>query len=105
MSNESLENFVNNIMSINATLPGIGGAYSGIIGTSASGSQTLFQLKKSVMCFASAYRKNDSNKDSLMEMSKAIEGMILTLGSFSVITNQFCNQLQEDLEDLLNNHS
>jgi hypothetical protein len=62
MSFDDLDSFVHEIMAINTTIAGMGGSYAGIMGTSSSSDQTIYQLKKVVIAFAEEHRKKVINK-------------------------------------------
>jgi hypothetical protein len=101
MSSETIRTFVHQIMDINATFPGIGTASSGVLGTTAPGDQTVFQLKRAVVAFASEYGKSSFDKKLVEKLAREIDGFLQTLQVVSVITDDRYKQLITDLQNLM----
>ena len=98
MSYKVLDSFVHEVMNINATIAGMGSSYTGIMGTSSSSDQTIYQLKKVVIEFATEYRKKESQNKKLVQYTQEIEKLLKTLQITSVITNSKYEHLISDLE-------
>jgi hypothetical protein len=101
MNEESITTFVHQIMDINATFPGVGTASSGVFGTIATGDQTVYQLKKTVVAFASEYSKSSFDVKLVRKLAKEIDGYLMTLQIVSVITNDRYRELSTDLGKLM----
>jgi hypothetical protein len=82
----------------------MGSASAGILGTTAMGDKTTYQLKKSVLCFAEQYQ-TDMSDEALATHVQEIDGMLQTLCVFSVIESSLGNQLMADLQTLLDTRS
>jgi len=100
MNSESLNTFIAKIMNIHATTAGMGGASAGIFGTTSLGDESVQQLKRVVMAFASEYRKDAKSKATL-DLAKEAEGLLRTLQVVSVITGERCDQLISELHAFL----
>lgn len=87
------------VMNIHATTVGMGGASTGIMGTTSLGDQSVHQLKKAVVAFADALQK-DSGSEATLALRQEVEGHLLSLQAVSVITNERCEQLITDLHNL-----
>ena len=100
MNTTKLDTFVHEVMAINATIAGMGGSYSGIMGTSSPSDQAIYQLKKTVIALASEYRKKEPQNKKLAEYAEEIETLLNTLQITSVISNSKYEQLITDLKSL-----
>jgi hypothetical protein len=100
MNTEDLAAFVTKAMGINATTAGMGTASAGVVGMSSIGDSTVNELKRAVVGFATEYRK-DSTSEPTQRLGKEIEGLLSTLQVMSVITDARCEQLTDDLHDLI----
>jgi predicted amidohydrolase len=100
MSNEAMRAFVGQVMEINATMPGMGSASSGILGMGTSGDKTVYQLKKTVLEFAAEHDKSNPDKALLEDLAGKIEGFIQTLQIFSVVSEERYDQLMKNLQAL-----
>jgi hypothetical protein len=101
MNTQNLDNFVHTVMKIQATTAGMGGASNGILGMNATGSETVYDLKAKVVEFASFYRQAGSNKSSLATMANEIEGLLEVLATVAVISEQQCDVLSAELQNLM----
>lgn len=92
--------FMQKIMQINATTPGMGSAGPGILGITANGDETVYQLKKITVAFANECSKQQPDKKLLADFDQKIEGLLHTLQIFSVISGTTYQQLVTDLQTL-----
>ncbi|HEV7453769.1 MAG TPA: hypothetical protein VGO07_00755 [Candidatus Saccharimonadales bacterium] len=98
MSTERLDAFVHSAMGVNGNIPTLGGA-AGIFGITSMGANTVHELKRAVISFATEYRKNAASEAAL-HLGKEIEGLLSTLQVMSVITDERHEQLVDDLQEL-----
>jgi hypothetical protein len=99
MSREKLDTFVRTVMDINGNIPTMGGA-AGIFGITSMGANTVHELKRAVISFATEYRK-DAASEVALHLGKEIEGLLSTLRVMSVITDEQFEQLAADLQGLV----
>ncbi len=97
----ALKVFVREIMNINVTNAGMGGASAGILGTAGLGDQSLGQLKRAVIEFASEFIQNRSDKSTLLELSDEIEGSLQTLRVVSAVPDEKIEELFTALQNLI----
>jgi hypothetical protein len=91
-SNQNVQHLVQRLMHITASLPAMGGAEAGIIGTTHPATATTTQLKHTAIRFAEEYRANPSS-DTTRKLAQDIEGMLSVLASMSVITEPELHEL------------
>jgi hypothetical protein len=94
-----LDVFVDKIMHIQVLR--MGGAFTGIMGSSGADSDVLNSLKKSVMAFADEYSKPNSGHNDLTRLSQEIWGYTQTLQLTSTLSAKETNELIDDLEVLM----
>ncbi len=97
----ALNAFVREIISINVTSTGMGGASAGILGTAGPGDQSLDQLKRAAINFASEYGKNESDSSTLFECADEIEGYLQTLRVVSAVPDEKIEELLISLQNLV----
>jgi hypothetical protein len=103
MNEENLDDFVHRVMDITATTPGMGSASTGILGMSAFGDGTVYDLKTKTVKFATLYRdiKSDPDTSTLISAEKEIEGLLQGLVTVSVISEQDCGLLTTKLQNIM----
>jgi hypothetical protein len=101
MNSSALHSFVHSIMDIKATTIGMGGASAGVLGMSAFGDRTTYDIKAKVIAFADGYRKTKPDKKAVTKTAQEIEGLLQGLTTLSVISEKTCESLTIDLQNLM----
>jgi hypothetical protein len=101
MNSKALDDFVHNIIEIKAMTPGMGSASAGIVGAGAIGDRETYDLKRKAIAFAAEYRSQDTVSKQMTVLAHEMEGSLQVLSTLSVITEDHCDQLRSELQDLL----
>jgi len=98
-NSENLDKFLNKLLDI--VIPNLGGASSGILGTTSGDATILNSIKKSAGEFAQEYRSPDPDVEKLKTLSDELSGYLVTLNVMSVISTEELNGFSDALELLV----
>jgi hypothetical protein len=98
LSNE-LDDFVDSVMRIN--IMRMGGAFTGIVGASGTGSTVVYELRKSVMAFANEYHQPTPSHDQLERLSQEITGHLRILQLSYTLSEKEADKLIDQLVDIM----
>lgn len=76
----------------------LGGAATGIIGSSDSGSDAIAQLQRSVLQFAQVYR--DGNSEELASANREVIGKVMVALTMSAITEEKADQIADAVVEI-----
>jgi hypothetical protein len=95
--NDRLNKFAQQIMNLDANVPGTGISSAGMAGAASPRQHALDDLKRKTLEFVAEHRKRNPDKSKLNELAGEIEGNLLGINSLQVIDD---NQLDKIVNDL-----
>ncbi len=101
MTPTRLNQFVEQIMKIEAGYAGMGGASSGIVGAFGSGTQMINSLRSNTIAFATAYVQPGKDRKQLTELSEQVEGSLYSIKLINGISDTKFEALVTELHTLL----
>jgi hypothetical protein len=99
-----LNNFVEQVMKIDAGYAGMGGAVAGILGATGTPGQIVTDLRARVIDFATEYVKQPSNRKKLTELARQLEASLYSIKLVSGISDEKLEELTSELQALSDNH-
>lgn len=101
MASPNLNLFIARIMRIDVLR--MGGASAGIIGSAGGDTDTVNNVKKTAIVFASEYSKSSPDQDELTRLSQEIIGFLQILQLTYTVSEDEVNGLMDELQMLMDN--
>ena len=100
MSDATLNQFVEDVMGINAGYAGMGTASTAIIGASSTNDAVIHRFRKDVIAFATERAKNMPDQTRINQLSQQLHGSLLSLKLINVISDTRLEELATSLDTL-----
>lgn len=105
---KSIQSFVEKIFSINSTISTVYGSALTVgskdmaaVGISNSASDIVFKLRVAATSLAGLLSKSERDKPAIEAKRMDIEGYLMALQTIGQISDQFCNNLVGELQDIV----
>lgn len=105
MQDTPLNRFIEQVVHISAGFAGMGGASSGIIGSSSTNEPLINQLRSRALAFAAEYVKSQPDRAALDLLSGQLEGELRSVRLIGGISDAELDGLLKKLHSLLDDIS